>query len=368
MAAKSILLSEAKAGMKIANNIMDSNGHLVMKEGTALTNVDIENLENYGIIVVKISEESEIDDIFRENVDTPEIKETFSDSYHTKIESTEEFKKFDETFNKAVDSIEVEFNDIVFKSKEIKVDSLIDTVFEVVKSNKTNYSMMEVLSCMRGYDDMTFVHCMNVSLICNIMAKWLGYSNSDTELLTAAGLLHDIGKVRIPANIIKKPGKLTDQEYSIIKCHTVYGYEILKDQPLNMKIKNAALQHHERFDGRGYPRSLKADEIDEISKIVAVADVYDAMTAKRVYKDKMSPFDVIEFFEKYKSEFDPYILLTFLNKTAETYIGSTVQLSNGEYGKVAMINKNDLGRPVVITDSGAIDLSKKNDVKILGLI
>lgn len=365
MAFKKILLSEAKAGMELANDIYDDKGRLLIPFGTVLDKELISRMEAYDVIVIKIVEKSEIDDLFMDSVDKKETKES---GYIENIKMEPKFQEFDNNFNDSVNDLKLEFNDIVVKHKEIDVEGMLKSVKQVISSNKTKYSLFDMLSCMRGYDDLTFVHCMNVSLICSVMADWLGYSEKDKDTLMAAGLLHDIGKIKIPKDIITKPGKLTEKEYKIIKLHPVYGYEILINQPIDPRIKNATLMHHERYDGGGYPRGIAGENIDEMSKIVAIADVYDAMTANRVYREGLSPFDVIDFFEQHISLFDPKILLMFLQKTAQTYVSTTVLLSNGLEGKIAMINNNAIGHPVVICGDKVVDLSRDKSLKIVKLV
>ena len=142
----------------------------------------------------------------------------------------------------------------------------------------------------------------------------------------------------------------------------------MKYCPIDERIKNAALMHHERYDGRGYPGGLSGNLIDETARIVAVADVYDAMTADRVYREGICPFDVIGYFQNEISVFDPRYLLLFLEKTAETYVSNKVLLNNGTEAKILMINKAALGRPVVMTGEEIIDLSKKKELKISKLL
>lgn len=131
-----------------------------------------------------------------------------------------------------------------------------------------------------------------------MLGNWLGFSEDAQNTLTLCGLLHDIGKSRIPASIIGKPGRLTSEEFEQIKRHPLLGYELLKNQPLDPHIKNAALMHHERCDGSGYPFGLYASDIDDYASIIAVADVYDAMTADRCYRLGLCPFEVIAQFEQ----------------------------------------------------------------------
>lgn len=362
MASKKILLSEAKEGMELTKDIYDISGRLLVPFGTILDREIINKLENYDVVVVKVIEKSEIDELYLGSTKDYPNEET---TYFGKIKSSPEYVEFEKQFNTSVNDLKIEFNDIVMKNKAIEIDEMLQGVKQIIASNKTKYGLLDILTCMRGYDDLTFAHSMNVSLICSIIADWMGYSDSDKELLMAAGLLHDIGKIKIPREIITKPGRLTEKEYNIVKMHPVLGYEILMNQKIELRIKNAALCHHERFDGSGYPRKLPGNSIEEISGIVAIADVYDAMTANRVYREGLSPFTVTEFFEENIIHFDPKILLMFLNKTAQSYVSSTALLSNGEEGKIAMINNHSIGRPVVMCGNKVIDLSKDKSINIV---
>lgn len=193
-------------------------------------------------------------------------------------------------------------------------------------------------------------------------------NKDDTDELVLAGLLHDIGKLKIPKQIITKNGKLTDAEYRVVKYHPALGYEILKNTSVSDRVKKAALMHHERYDGGGYPSGLKGEEITEFGRIVAIADVYDAMTANRVYRDGLCPYDVIEHFQKDMNIYDPHFLLVFLEHTAESYVSNKVRLSNGEEGKILMINKTNISRPVVMVGDKVRDLSREKDLKVVKLL
>jgi HD-GYP domain-containing protein (c-di-GMP phosphodiesterase class II) len=193
-----------------------------------------------------------------------------------------------------------------------------------------------------------------------MIGRWLKLDKKDLDTLTVAGLLHDIGKVRIPDEILNKTGSLTDEEFAKIKEHPKLGYDILKKQPkLDPRIVNAALMHHERCDGSGYPSKLTEDSIDDYAMIVAIADVYDAMTAARTYRAPLCPFQVISNFEKdgYQ-KFSTKYILTFLGHIAQTYQSNRVMLSDGRACNIVMLNQNSLSRPIVqFDDKSCLDLS-----------
>jgi len=185
-----------------------------------------------------------------------------------------------------------------------------------------------------------------------------------------AGLLHDIGKMMIPLDILKKPGKLTTDEYRIIQEHPTLGYNLLKDQNVDRRIALAALQHHERCDGKGYPSGLRLSDIEPFAKIVAIADVYDALTANRVYRGPICPLEVIGIFQaEGLSIYDPGYLMTFLDQIMYSYLNYTVSLSNGETGRIIMMQRNSLDKPVIaLSDNRYIDLRDNIDLSITGII
>ena len=187
--------------------------------------------------------------------------------------------------------------------------------------------------------------------------------------LRLATLFHDIGKLTIPDHIIKKPGKLTDEEYAIIKTHSKKGYELLKKQKADIHVQYSALMHHEKCDGTGYPLKLIDNQIDWCAQIVTIADIYEAMTAKRVYRKALSPFTVISNFEEDGlRKYNPKFLLTFLERVVNSYMNCKVKLSNGEEGDIVYINKVSLSKPMVKTRNNFIDLSKNSELSIESLL
>ena len=175
------------------------------------------------------------------------------------------------------------------------------------------------------------------------------------DVLTLCGLFHDIGKVQIPDEILNKPGKYTDEEFALIQQHPVTSYNLLRYLSIDERIKKAALMHHERCDGSGYPQKLKADQIDDFAEIIAIADVYDAMTAARSYRSPLCPFQAIDMFEKDGLQlYSPKYILTFLNRIANTYQNNRVLLNNGQSANIVMINAKHLTRPMIQLDDGSV--------------
>jgi len=286
--------------------------------------------------------------------------------YSARVKASAEYKEFKEKFDTNLVTLKDNINDIVEKGAPIDADAMLNETLAILENTSGATSVFDMLHNMRQYDDLTYAHSLNVALICNVLAGWLNMSQEEVEMATLCGMLHDIGKLAIPDSIVKKPSKLTDEEYKLIQTHTLKGYNILQKQNISEHIKNAALMHHERCDGKGYPLQLNGTQIDKFAKIVAIADVYDAMTAARVYRGPLCPFQVIEIFEKeglqrYEAEY----ILTFLENVVLTYMNNRVRLTNGQEGKIVFINKACLSKPMIKTDEGTfVDLSKEPDLSI----
>lgn len=296
-----------------------------------------------------------------------DIHEFEEPSHHEKIQADPKFKAFKKGFARNVTALKGQLNEIVERNSPINIDNMLAPTMALLSNEDNNtFGVFDMLHNMRQFDDLTFTHSMNVALICNVFAKWLGMSPEEVKLATACGMLHDIGKLKIEDSIIKKPDKLTDSEYARIKAHPIEGYKILQHQNINEHIKNSALMHHEKCDGTGYPLKLSGDKIDYYAKLVAIADVYDAMTSARVYRGALCPFKVIEIFEEEGlHKYDVVLIMTFLENVINTYIDSRVQLSDGRIGVVKWIDKNNLSKPMIqLPDQSFVELAKNRHLRI----
>jgi uncharacterized domain HDIG len=191
-----------------------------------------------------------------------------------------------------------------------------DTIFE--NWNECCY-VMGWLSELKNTDLYTYNHSINVGLYSMLLAYWLGIPYEEIYQSTQAGLLHDIGKVKVDIDVLNKKEKLTKEEFEEIKLHTVHGFNIIKDTDcISYEVKKTILMHHEREDGSGYPIKSKSHMINMYTKIVAVTDVYDAMTSDRVYKRRVSPNKAIEMFTTTGINlFDVNIVNTFIKNILE---------------------------------------------------
>ncbi len=348
-------------GMVVAENVFSFNRQLIVAKGTTLTDKLITRLEIHGVLTVFV-----VDSLPNVALVPAAPKEP---TYAERIVSSEEFKEFKKEYNINVDSIRDVMNNVVEKNMQLDVSALLQSSLQMVTGSSGKFGILDMLQNMREFDDSTYAHCMNVALICNLLATWLKFSPEDVEMATACGLFHDIGKLLIPHDIITKPGKLSDEEYAQIQKHPVEGYQLLLNQNVDDHVRYSALMHHERYDGTGYPMRLSGNKIDKFARIVAIADVYDAMTAARVYRGPLCPFRVIEIFEsegfqKYDTEF----LLPFLENVVNTYIQNRCLLSDGREGDIIFINKDKLSRPIVQCGKEYVNLAEKPDLSITDII
>ena len=384
MAAKRILTSRATQNMIVADDVYTSDDKLVIPEGTVLTEDIIDSLKEYGVFAIRIKVDDDGNNAAAENEKvTPagdealneqrqEIKnsaEQEHESFLKQVKESKEFEVFHSAFVDSVDNLKNVFSKVVMHNEQIDGESILSDVENVVSKGRNSIHILDMLQCMRGYDDVTYVHSVNVALLSNMIGRIVYPDISDEELkvLTLAGLLHDIGKMMVPDNIIQKKGRLTLPEYNLVKTHVLFGNNILKGiDNLDPRIAEVAMRHHERCDGTGYPGGYKREQIEPFARIVAIADTYDAMTSDRAYRAAICPFDVIEMFEREGIvKYDVAFLLPFLEKAVQAYMNTDVRLSTNQIGKVIMINKNEFSKPVVQVGDEFYDLSKEtNDIVI----
>ena len=375
MAAKRILTSRAAENMVVADDVYTTDDKLVIPEGTVLTEEIIKSLKEYGIFAIRIKVDEEDGSTplegNSEEEETKETEETLKrrtqeeqQNYLRQIKESKEFEEFHSAFIDSVDNLKGLFNKVVMHNEEIDSKAILEDVENVVDKGRNGIHILDMLQCMRGYDDVTYVHSVNVALLSNMIGRTVypDISKEELDILTLSGLLHDIGKMMVPDNIIQKNGRLTLPEYNVVKTHVLFGNNILKGlKNLDPRVAEVAMRHHERCDGTGYPGGYRREQIEPFARIVAIADAYDAMTSDRVYRAALCPFDVIHMFEREGIvKFDVEFLLPFLEKAVQAYLNTEVKLSTNEVGKVIMINHNEYSKPVVQVGNEFYDLSTES--------
>lgn len=225
-----------------------------------------------------------------------------------------------------------------------------ETVKDCVHSILRNPDALLWMSKMRNEDEYTAEHCLNVCILAVAFGRHLGMSEVELEKLGLCGLLHDVGKMRIPPQVLNKSAPLTEKEFNMIKAHTVHGRNLLMSSPgVYHGAIDVAYSHHERIDGTGYPRKLSASGISEFSRIIAIVDAYDAMTADRCYSRAIPSTEALKIIFKARGkQFDDRLALEFLRCIGLYPPGSIVELVNGMVGIVMETNKRYRHLPKIL--------------------
>ena len=364
---KKLSPKELKAGMIALEPITTPLGQPIAPAGVELTRQIINKMKLYNCEYAVVDVE-EVPEEAPPKATKTRVEE--AKTHSQKIVESHEFHDFELDYSRALAFLHEVFEGVQNKTYTIEEDELVKSVQPLFISRNTITELFDMIQQMHSLNDSVYAHCINVALISRMIGRWLHMEQHDLDTLTCCGLLHDIGKLVIPDEILNKPGKLTEEEFAIVKAHPKYGYELLRNQNIDSRIKKSALMHHERYDGSGYPHGLSDELLSDFAMIVAIADVYDAMTAARSYRVPLSPFQVIANFEKdgFQKYHTKYIYV-FLHRIASTYQNNRVMLSDGRACTVVMLNQNSLSRPMVRFDDGEVlDLSTETELQITRIL
>lgn len=253
---------------------------------------------------------------------------------------------------------------MVTEEKLMATLDVVDDIFDELTNNPRIYFN---LNQFRNFDNYTYVHSVNVGLLATLIAMQMGYRGNQLKELTLGALLHDLGKMTIPSEILNKPSGLTKQEFEIIKRHPMRGVELLREVKVSPEVLAGIHQHHERWNGQGYPDRLRSTAIHPNARVIAVADVFDAITADRPYHDGMPPYHALELIiAGFYNDFEPEAVLALRNSLIIYPENSSVKLNTGEIGIVVSIPPNFPTRPLIrvifdrygnfISDATMVDL------------
>ena len=351
-------ISQCQPGMRLAKSIFSDEGIVLLAEGVELTGAFIRRLHEHGFRYLYV-QDPRFDDV--------RIPEPISEATRRKALNAvrNAFREFAEQPGRR------RAYSYPYIARDIReaVDMIIDDLYR-------SEDAMIMLMNLQTVDHYLYTHSVNVCVYGTILGIARGYTREELFTFSMGALLHDIGKTQISMDVLLKPGKLTKEEFEVMKRHTERGFYLLKDEPgIPLLAAHCALQHHERLDGSGYPRGLRGDEIHEYAKLIGIVDSYDAMTSYRVYRDPMLPHEAVEhLYAGSGTLYDTELLQLFRDKVAIYPIGLTVQLSSGHTAVVVDINAKCAHRPVVrlLTDEEGrplrepwdLDLSKQLNVTV----
>lgn len=328
--------------MVLIENVYSREGYLLIPKDTILTERFIDKLVEFGAA--------------RVNIDSDGIYDGY-------------LQEFDTAYNTALTNVEDLFLTAKHK-RSVDISDFAEIIKPLLVNLKIGRHLIVYMKFVDCEEDFIFQHSVSVCVLSLLMGKWMGYDEENLKILGLAAILHDIGKIMVPEIILNKPDKLTADEYNIVKNHTRYGYQILKNSEVpDEVIRSAALAHHERVDGKGYPFGLKGTMLNEKVRIISICDMYDAITSERPYKESQNPLKGYKIISdnSYKG-LDPYLCKVFVNNGVAAFDGCNVTLSDGRVGKIIKASSENPAKPWVIADNKFINLEMNSDVDIVEII
>lgn len=337
-------------GCVLIDDVVGKTGQPLMPKDTVLTNQHITVLQKFLVPHVHISKRLQTGELF-----TPTIIEE-QEEEHISLQEDGEMVSFFPHYIHVVESFKEMFQR--WESQQpIDIPALRKLVIPLLE--RLDEVGSEVFTCYKyaSKEDYFYHHSVAVGMLATYLSQIIGYKQGESFQIGLAGILSDCGMSKIDQDIRLKTGRLHEREMQEIKRHPMYSYRLIEKAPtLTQAVKVSVLQHHERLDGSGYPLGISDDNIHPYARIIAVCDVYHAMTCERLYKEGQSLFKVIdELLKEQFSKLDPQIVLTFIKQLINFSIGTTVQLSNNSRGEIVFIDDDEPTRPMVkLKDSGEI--------------
>lgn len=325
---RKVAVSALRPGMVLAKSVYGQDGQLFLQAGVTLKSTYINGLGRRQIPFVYVGDPLLWD---------VEVKEVITEETRRQT-----VKMLNEMLNKAKNSRQTYYKQVLLDNR------FRSSVEKLVKEVLNNKDVVVNLSDIRVADDYTFCHSVNVCVLSLLTGTCAGMSVSQLEQLGTGALLHDMGKIWVDEQILKKEGSLTPDEFSEIKKHPLFGFDILSQQSnISDESNQIVIQHHERCNGSGYPHGLKQNEIHKYSKLVSIVDVYDALTADRPYRRAYRPHEAIEILSSTEGLYDEELYHNFLSHLSAYPVGTAVRLSNQDLGLVVKNYKGAPLRPLV---------------------
>lgn len=346
---KTITKMELKPGMILGEPVIDK-GRILFDMNTKVDEHMIQLLNRHDILCVTIKEDVDL-----------------ATTHYEKIRFNENFKAFEKTYNVLLSQYKAEMKLFLYTNVKPADEVLLGIYNELYGYISSGAVLLDYLyNMMPNEDELTFSHSLNVALLAGAFADWLAMSEEDKKTLILCGFYYDIGKLRLPYDILWKPGKLTAEEYELVKNHTIIGYMMVRGLDLNEHVKNSVIMHHERLDGSGYPYHISGANIDIFARYIAIADAYIAMASPRAHRSAFTPLQILGNFETSLIKYDVELLLPLMKRIADAQIGTTVQLSDDSVWNVMIIHPNKFSRPILRNEKDEfLDLFSRTDLEIV---
>lgn len=352
--------------MVIDQLIMDRAGRILIARGTRMDEYLIASLKKMGVPGVYIREGEEEEEQKTENAEPVVAPEVQKKIEKLKVEDRAKVKLQESVKKRVAEGVQYLYSDTDSGNFTDATKSITDDLMRAISDND---AIAVDISALKVSDEYTFKHSVDVATMAMIIARKSGLPNKDIYQIGVAGLLHDVGKSHIPNEILNKAGKLTEEEFAVMKNHTIYGYNILKEKSeISNEIIAGVLQHHEKINGRGYPLKLASKQITPYARVLSVADIYDALVTERPYKKGFSAHDALEMIMAMTDELDVDFMRSFIDTVILYPVDTSVTLSNGERARVVKNTPHYPMRPKVVgLKSGKVyDLA--NDISCASII
>ncbi len=350
---KVITRMELKPGMELGEDVVNQ-GSVVYPAGTKVTDAVIQKLNRYNVMCVTILEDVD-----------------YATTHYEKIQYNESFRKFVDNYHNCLTIYKAVMISYLGTKQSIDPAVLMKIFNDCYSMVTTENQLLDYLyNMMPNEDELTYTQSFNSALLCGAFANWLGLPADEKKLLILCGFYYDIGKWKLPNEILWKPGKLTDEEFAMVKKHPVIGYALVRDDHnLNEHIKNAVIMHHERYDGSGYPYHMKGDKIDIFARYMAIVDTYIAMASPRSFRNAFTPLQIVGNFEKSLDKYDVSLLMPLIERISQAQIGSRVQLNDDSIWEVMVIHKHPYSRPMLRNEDNVIlNLAENPQLEIVKLV
>ncbi len=371
MAMRKILVEQLRPGMKFTKSLFDGSLNIVLPAGKILDQYALKNLKTRNVEYVETA-----GDLLEET--EPQKTAQTAEPEKKKILVDKGTARHLEIYKEIISTLSYLYNRYKM-GHTFETDKLQQTATKLVNAimvEKNPNTFINLVN-VTGKGDYLFHHILNTTILAVLLGKKLGYSMVKLVNVALAGMTFELGMIKIPAFIIEKETKLSSEERNQINTHPILSYQIItRDLNLPVEIARVGLEHHERWDGTGYPRHIKGNEISEVSRIISIIDTYEALTKNRVYREKRDSYDAMKhILSEGSKKFDPELLKNFLSMMSIYPVGSFVRLNNNAIAKVTAADPVSPFRPTVkiiydefgdkLEDGEQIKLSREKELYVV---